>query len=171
MIVTDASPLIVMAKLQRLQLLNDLHGDVLIGPVVKRETVDAGRIVSAWGVEQIEAALERGWLRVASLTDEESGMMRRLTRSTGLDPGEAESIALAGVRHLRLIVDDKQARSVAAAAGIEHVGTAGTLLEAYLHSRMGMDELEAALADLSRVLWLSPAVVAEILRLARETTR
>ena len=171
MIVTDASPLIVMAKLQRLQLLNDLHGDVLIGPAVKRETVDAGRIVSAWGVEQIEAALERGWLRMMLLTAEESGVMRRLTRSSGLGSGEAESIALAGVRRLRLIVDDKQARSVAAAAGIEHVGTAGILLEAYLRGRYDMDGLEAALGDLSRVLWLSPAVVAEVLRLAREATR
>lgn len=171
MIVTDASPLIVMAKVQRLRLLNDLHGDVWIGPVVKGETVDAGRIVSARGVEQIEAAIERGWLRIVNLTAEESGMMRRLTRSSGLGPGEAESIALAAVRRLRLVVDDKQARSVAAAAGIEHVGTAGTLLEAYLRRRFGMDELEAALADLSQVLWLSPAVVAEVLRLAREATR
>ena len=171
MSVTDASPLIVMAKLERLQLLNDLHGDVLIGPVVKRETVDAGRIVSAWGVEQIEAALDLGWLRMVSLTAEESGMMQRLTRSSGLGPGEAESIALAAMRRLRLIVDDKQARNVAAAVGIEHVGTAGTLLEAYLRRRFDMDELEAALADLSQVLWLSPAVVAEVLRLAREATR
>ena len=172
MIVTDASPLIVMAKLQRLELLNDLHGDVLIGPVVKRETVDAGRIVSAQGVEQIEAALERGWLRMVSLTaEEESGVMQRLTRSSGLGPGESESIALAGVRRLRLIVDDKQARNVVAAAGIEHVGTAGTLLDAYLRHRIDMDELEIALGDLSQVLWLSPAVVAEVLRLAREATR
>ena len=146
-------------------------GEVLIGPAVKRETVDAGKIVRAWGVEQIEAALERGWLRVVGLTAEESGVMRRLTTSSGLGPGEAESIALAGVRRLRLIVDDKQARSVAAAAGIEHVGAAGTLLQAYLRRRFDMDELEAALGDLSQVLWLSPAVVAEVLRLAREATR
>ena len=117
------------------------------------------------------SGLARGWLRMVSLTAEESGMMQRLTRSSGLGPGEAESIALAAVRRLRLIVDDKQARSVAAAIGIEHVGTAGTLLEAYLHRRFGMDELEAALADLSQVLWLSPAVVAEVLRIAREATR
>ena len=171
MIVTDASPLIVMAKLQRLQLLNDLHGEVLIGPVVKRETVDAGKVVSAWGVEQIEAALERGWLRTVSLTAAESAVMQRLTRGSGLGSGEAESIALAAARHLRLIVDDKQARGAAAAAGIEHVGTAGTLLDAYLRGRFGMDELEAALGDLSRVLWLSPTVVAEVLRVAREAIR
>ena len=35
MIAADASPLIVLAKLQRLGLLNDLYGEVLIGPVVK----------------------------------------------------------------------------------------------------------------------------------------
>ena len=54
---------------------------------------------------------------------------------------------------------------------IEHVGIAGTLLQAYLRRRFDMDELEAALGDLSQVLWLSPAVVAEVLRLAREATR
>ena len=36
------------------------------------------------------------------------------------------------VRDLRLIVDDKEARNVAAVAGVEYVGTAGALLEAHL---------------------------------------
>ena len=35
MIVADASPLIVLAKLQHLELLNDLYGEVLMGSVVK----------------------------------------------------------------------------------------------------------------------------------------
>lgn len=167
-VVADASPLIALAKLHRLWLLNDLYGAVLICPAVKEETVDAGRAVRAKGVEQIEAALEDGWLRPACLTAPERDMTQRLIGRTRLGRGETESIALASARRLRLIVDDKEARSVAAAARVEHLGTAGTLLEAHLRQRLDFGELEAALSDLADVLWLSPAVVVEVLRLARE---
>ena len=170
MIVADASPLIVLAKLQRLGLLNELYGEVLIGPVVKAETVDAGKTARALGMAQLEAALEDGWLQTVRLTAEECSLMQLTSRSR-LEQSEAESIALASVRDLRLIVDDKEARSVAAAAGVEHLGTAGALLEAYLRQRLDLGTLGATLRDLSQVLWLSPAVVAEVLRLAREARR
>ena len=170
-VVTDASPLIALAKLRRLRLLNDLYGVVLICPAVESETIDAGRAVHARGVEQIETALEDGWLRLARLSAHERDMTQRLTRRSRLGRGEAESIALASARRLRLIVDDKEARSVAAAARVEHLGTAGTLLEAHLRQRLDFGELETALSDLADVLWLSPAVVVEVLRLAREEKR
>ncbi len=41
MIVADASVLIALAKMRRLDLLREVYGDVLIGPVVKAETLDA----------------------------------------------------------------------------------------------------------------------------------
>ena len=171
MIVVDASPLIVLAKLQRLGVLNDLYSDVLMGPVVKAETIEAGRAVHALGVEQLETALEDGWLRTARLTVEERDLMQRLTQRSRLDQGEAEAIVLASVRELRLIVDDKEARSVATASGVEHLGTAGVLLEAHLLQHLDLGELEVTLRNLSQILWLSPAVVTEILRLAREANR
>ena len=98
-------------------------------------------------------------------------LMQRLTERSRLDQGEAEAVALASVRRLRVIVDDKEARSVAAASRIEHLGTAGTLLEAYLRKHLDLGELEVTLRNLSEILWISPAVVAEILRLAREAKR
>ena len=168
MIVADVSPLIVFAKLQRLRLLNDLYGEVLIGPAVKAETIDAGKAVHALGVEQLEAALEGGWLQTVRLTAQERGLMQRLTRRSRLDRGEAESIALASVRDLRLIVDDKEGRSMATVVGVEHVGTVGAVLEAYLRQCLDLGEMETTLRDLGQLLWLSPAVVAEVLRLARE---
>ena len=97
--------------------------------------------------------------------------MQRLMSRSRLGPGEAESIALAGVRILRLIVDDKEARNVAAVQGVEHVGTAGVLLHAYRRERLDLGELETTLRDLSQILWLSPVVVAEVLRLAREAEK
>ena len=171
MIVADASPLIVLARLQRLGLLKDLYGEVLIGPVVKAEAIDAGKKIRANGVEQLDAALASGWLRMVSLTAQEHGLRQGLAGRSRLDRGEAEAIALASGRGLRLIVDDKEARSVAAASGVPHLGTAGALLEAYLKRCLDMRELETTVRDLGQILWLSPAVVAEILRLARETDR
>ena len=51
MLLADASSLIVLAKLRRLELLYDLYGKVLIGPVVKAETIEAGHAIRARGVE------------------------------------------------------------------------------------------------------------------------
>ena len=168
MVIADASPLIVLAKLQRLKLLADLYGKVLIGPVVQVETIEAGEAVRALGVEQLQYALDTGWLQTVLLTADERQLMQRLMEQSRLDQGEAEAIALARGRRLRLIADDKEARSVAVAVGVELVGTAGVLLQGYIQGHFALRELEAILRDLSQVLWLSPAVVAEVLRLARE---
>ena len=83
--------------------------------------------------------------------------------------GEAEVIALASGRGARLIADDLEARHVAETVDVDHVGTAGVLLEAHMRLRFTFGELEAALRDLCEVLWFSPAVVADILTVARET--
>ena len=171
MIVTDASPLIVLARIRRLILLKALYGEVLVGPIVKRETVGSGRAIRAAGVEQIEAAVTDGWLCVEDLTSEEEVLRERIPGRSGLDRGESEALALATARGLRLIVDDKQARHVAEASGVEYVGTMGALLQARWRGFLGLQELENAIRDASRILWISPAVVVEVLRLAREVKK
>ena len=47
-------------------------------------------------------------------------------------------------------------------------GAAGVLLEAFLEEHLDLEGLEEALMDLSRVTWLSPGVVATVLKVARE---
>jgi predicted nucleic acid-binding protein len=64
MIIADASVLIALAKMRMLDLFNSVYGHVLIGPQVKAETVDAGKGISAPGVERIEEALDDGWLQL-----------------------------------------------------------------------------------------------------------
>lgn len=58
MIVADAPVLMALAKMRGLELLNSVYGEVLIGPQVKAETVDASKRISAAGVERIEKALD-----------------------------------------------------------------------------------------------------------------
>ena len=167
-VVVDSSVLIVLAKLRRLQLLRAVYGAVLLGPVVYHEVVAQGQRLHARGVEQVEQAIEASWLQVVRPSAGEQKLTVRLLRTTRLDDGEAEALAVASRRKLLLVVDDKEARHVAEALGIEYIGTAGMLLEAYLRKHLTIDGLEDAMTDLTRVLWLSPSVVTAILKRARE---
>lgn len=168
MVILDASVLIALAKIRRLDVLQRVYGSGLIGPVVYQEVVEAGRRVGALGVEQIEHAIDLGWLRVAHPTPAERRLATRLLRASRIHQGEAEALAIAKQRKRPLVVDDKEARSMAGALRLDYVGTAGVLLEALLSGKMTLEELEDAIVDLARVIWLSPEVVASILKMARE---
>ena len=171
MIVADASVLIALAKMVRLELLQRLYGQAIIGETVKVEVLDQGKAISAPGVEQMERALQQRWVRLVRLNAKERMFLRRLLSNSRLDDGEAEALSLAHSRGLKLIVDDKEARAFAGALGIAYIGTVGVLLEAYLKGHMTLEDFEQAMSDLSRVLWLSPAVVTEALKRAREAKR
>ena len=171
MIVVGASPLIALGKMRRLEILRELYGDVLMGPTVKEEVVDKGKIIGAQGVELIEKALDEGWIQVVRLSARERKTAQRIMKATRLDAGETESLALAQSRKKMVIVDDREARAMAAAMGLELIGTAGVLLEGFLKGHLTMEQLEDAVRELSRTIWLSPAVVAEILKRAREARK
>ncbi|OLB88277.1 MAG: hypothetical protein AUI12_05175 [Acidobacteria bacterium 13_2_20CM_2_57_6] len=171
MIVADASVLIALAKMRRLDLLNLVYGDTLIGPQVKAETVDAGKSISAPGVERIERALDDGWLQVARLSSKEKHIALSIVSKGGLGAGEAESIALASSRKLMVIIDDRAARSFAEVMGVAFVGTAGMLFHGFFIKHLTLAELEDTVEELSKTIWLAPAVVVEVLKKAREAER
>lgn len=171
MIVADASVIIALAKMRRLDLLRSVYGDVLIGPQVKVETVDAGKRISAPGVGRIEKALDDGWVQVARLSSKEVSMAHSIALKGGIDAGESESLALASSRKLTVILDDRAARSFAEVMGITFLGTVGMLFQAFVTKHLTLSELEEAVAALSQTIWLSPAVVAAILKKAREVDR
>lgn len=171
MIVADASVLIALSKMKRLRLLKDLYGDVLMGPVVNAEVVDKGRAISALGVEQVEKAVEDGWIQVVRISTKGKRLEERILAKSQLHAGEIEALALASSRGLRLIVDDKEARAHAETMNLDYVGTAAVLLEAFLEGHLNFEEIEDAVNDLSRTMWISPAVVAEILKRAREAKK
>jgi predicted nucleic acid-binding protein len=101
--------LIALERIDALEILATVFGNVLIPPAVAHE----------FGVA-------RPWLHVSPPVD------RRLVDSLKLlvDDGEAEAIALASERALVIILDDRQARRVAQNIGLRILGTLGCLLKA-----------------------------------------
>ena len=70
-----------------------------------------------------------------------------------------------------VILDDRAARSFAEVMGVTFAGTAGMLFHAFMKRHLTLAGLEDAVAALSQTIWLAPAVVAEVLKKAREAER
>ena len=102
-IIADASPLIGLAKIGRLNLLQNLYQCILIPPAVHSE-LQAGS--SRSGGEELQRALAEGWLETADYTAIPTAAVAELKQR--LDPGEAEAIALALHLSADLLLIDKQ---------------------------------------------------------------
>ncbi len=119
-VVSDATPLIALAKIGQLSWLPDLFGEVLVPEAVYTEIVVAGAGRS--GAAEIQAA---SWIRMETVADR-TKVNYLLTQ---LDIGEAEAIVLAQEKQADwLLVDENKARTIAQRLGLQMIGTVGLLL-------------------------------------------
>jgi predicted nucleic acid-binding protein len=126
--VVDTSPLIFLAKLDRLDLLRRSADQIVAPPAVFREIDEYPDSAS----KQIEDA-KTSWLSIRAVED------RRLVDvlMADLDAGEAEVIALALESEAeRVVLDDLDARRLAQRLGVAPVGTLGLLLAAKLRGEI-----------------------------------
>jgi predicted nucleic acid-binding protein len=153
--------LILLAGIDRFDLLHDIYGEILVPDAVWRETVAAG----TGRVGAIEA---RGVFWIHRKEPPNPSIVSDLAAT--LDPGEAEAIALALSLQadMPVLLDDRRARRVAADAGLKVTGTAGVLVEA---KRLGLIPLFAPLlAELREAgLYLSEIARERLIDLAGES--
>ena len=109
LVVVDSTCLIGLERIGRLDILPVLFDPILVPPKVEQEF----GITVSW--LRVEAPVDRGFLTVLKML---------------VDEGEAEAIALAHERACRIVVDDRQARSVAKNLGLTIIGTVGILVRA-----------------------------------------
>ncbi len=84
-----------------------------------------------------------------------------------IDDGEAEAIALAQEQKCRIILDDRQARSVGINMGLRVIGTVGILILA--KKKEILSAIEPVLQNLDDTgFYISTALKEEALRLAEE---
>jgi len=157
MIVCNASPLIALANLDRLDLLDRLFGEWRVPERVATEcTVD----------QKPFAARLKTVLREHVVTVSGPEPVRSLRML--VDLGEAEVIALAEEKVIpQVLMDDRKGRRVASARGLKVIGTVGLLLRAKSEGLISSvkDALEAL--DYAGIR-VSASLQAEALRLAGE---
>ena len=120
LVVSNAGPLITLAKIQRPQLLKDLFGHIVIPRAVFEEVVLQG--AGEPGAEETRSA---GWIETRSAADDLSVAVLR----ESLGAGESEAIVLAQELGADLLLlDDALARRKAGRLGLKVMGTLGVLL-------------------------------------------
>lgn len=121
-IVSDTSPLVALAKVDALPLVQALYGEALIAPAVYRE------LLAKAGPEtpRLQAALQ-SFIRVTTVPPAQASLTALISH---LDEGEREAITLASAMNLLLLVDEREARAVASILGMSFTGTVGVILQA-----------------------------------------
>lgn len=119
--VSDTGPLIALAKIGHLDILERLFKKILVPPSVLSELKIS---TSRSGAAEIGRAIEMGWIEVSGPLKLPELLMN------ALDLGEAEAIILARNRGLVLLVDEKRGRKIARKEQVKITGTGAVLLTA-----------------------------------------
>ncbi len=170
-VVSNTSPIVLLAKIRRLSLLKELYGEVLMPPSVKVESIDRGREQGARDVEEIAKGINEGWISMVKLNRKQAERVSKVVREARIGVGEAEALTLAKERGVKAILDDREARAIAESWEIDYTGTVMVLFEAYVKRLLSFDELVDDLSRLTKVMWISTDVITEIIRRAKEVKR
>ena len=121
-VVSDASPLIALGRIGRLDLLKEIFGSLMVPDAVWREVVEAGM-----GKLGANTVATMPWISRQSVRD--TDLVKLLRQDLGA--GEAEAIVLARESGADfLLIDERIGRSAAKRLGLTVVGLVGVLIEA-----------------------------------------
>ena len=128
-VVSNAGPIIALARIEQLYLLQNLYDELVIPYAVQREVT--GLPTDLPGAQEVRSA---PWIKVASVSDPIAVSFLR----ERLDAGESEAIVLALEQQADLLlIDEARGRRIAQAREIPHIGTLGILV---LAKRRGLVE-------------------------------
>lgn len=116
--VTNAGPLIALARIEQLALLPALYETVVMPPAVRDEVLGENRAGR-------DVLREAAWLRTRPVSDRTAVALLR----ERLDAGESEALVLAlQIEAEVVLMDEARGRRIAAARDLPLTGTLGTLL-------------------------------------------
>lgn len=122
-IVSNATPLIYLAKVGKIDFLKRVFGEVFIPEEVKIEVVDRGKLLGERDAYVIEKAVGEGWLKVLTTEIVEVPIK--------LESGEVAVLSLAKKLGLReVLLDEVSARVAARLLDLTPRGTVFVLLKA-----------------------------------------
>ena len=161
-IISNTGPIIGLAKINQLNLLNDLASEVLIPPLVYRELL--GKY--GWELSRIDEALNR-FIKVTQLSSISNEVEQAIAN---LDDGEKQVISLGSISNgeLILLLDDRAGRKAAQKLGLPTTGLIGILILAKEKGKIS--EVSSLLEELrNKGYWLGDSLIEIALKLAGES--
>jgi predicted nucleic acid-binding protein len=143
-VVSDTTPLISLLKIDRLDLLEKLFGQVIIPQTVFDELTEDVRFKA-----EAEQIIRNDYIKVKPVINLESVSI--LKRATGLDQGESEAIVLTDeLKADILLMDEVKGRTVSKQIGLKIMGTIGILIAAYEDNVINDNEARECIEGLQR---------------------
>jgi len=159
--ISNAGPLIHLAKVNALHILQVLYQTVLIPDEVKTEAVDQGKEKGHPDALQIEKAIKQGWIKTIQVSLNRD--FQKAAKTAGLRNAEAVVIQYAYQNHLIALLDDDPARIFAKTLGITIHGTLGILIQATRNNILNHHEAIQTLDKLTETMYIS----ADLYKIAR----
>ena len=160
--ISDSSPLILLSKLKRIELLRELYEEVWIPEEVYKEVVVKGKDEGYSDAYEVERNIKE-FIRVKEL--DEKHFKRAEEIKSGLGSGESEALMLALQEEAEiLLADDMEVRKMSKNKGISCRSTLGILLESLKEDIITLESYEECIEDLSNFSWISPEVVSKYLK-------
>ena len=159
-VVTNAGPLMALAKLNLLHLLHLLYGQVRVPIGVYAEAVQEGVRRGFADAYTLQLFMQQqAWKPVPVQVPAD-------LEKASLDRGEKEAIALALAQNCLLLVDEEQARRQARQYGLTVRGTLGVLIGAYRHDLITADQLRLYFQQIAERddIWISSRLCHRLLQ-------
>ncbi len=165
-IVSNATPLIYLAKVGRLELIRKLYPKVYISSEVKKEVVDIGKKLKKIDAPVIEKEINKGWII-------ECKVKGSMDIPIDIEIGEKTTLILAREKSIKsVLIDDKAGRAAARLLDLEPKGTLFILLKSLKNKEIGFDTLIKILEGLiEKGFRLREEVYLRVIREAREISQ
>ena len=162
-VLCNAGPLIALGKLNRLDLLAALYGEVQIPRAVYDEVITQGLTRGA-----PDALIVRLFWQCQRwpIVDVPDAVLSAYTPPVVLDPGETEVLALAQTLEDSLVLlDDEVARAEARRLRLHLRGTLGILVHAYHQGLLSFDQVELLIHEIAvrPDIWISARLCEKVL--------
>ncbi|MCK4444799.1 MAG: hypothetical protein KAW09_09660 [Thermoplasmata archaeon] len=142
--VSDATPLIFLAKIGRLNLLEEIFETVLISEEVFSEVVVEGKEKGHHDAYLVEEFIERGFVLIKQVAIEK-------LRDMPIGRGEVETIELAVEEKIRdVLMDEAKGRRIARLHNLRPKGTLWVLTKAFEDDLLSKEELKNCIQELTR---------------------
>lgn len=135
-VISDTTPIISLLKINQLELLHHLFGEVQVPDAVYEELISNAKFQ-----KEAEKILRAEYIKKVVVEDKKSVILLR--RATGLDAGESEAIILSDeIKADLLLMDELKGRQVAKQMGLNIMGTVGILMTSFDEELLSAEEIE-----------------------------
>jgi len=160
-VISNAGPLIVLAKLNQLHLLRELYGQVYFSSAVYYEVVTTGIRNGCDDAKILKAFFDQeGWTPI------DTGELPNEISRLNLDLGEKETIALALKKQTGLLLmDEEHGRREARRLNLRVRGSIGVLIEAFKKGVIDEHRLSFYFMQIKSRddLWISTALINRVM--------